>query len=121
MTAEVRKQGDYELFETARGHRVLALNGREWYAWITGQESPILVKSDSDHEKERTVATGRFYLIDVEDDPDFTDMPHLFLEERGEYRELILPNGLPTEDDHQKRLVETDETVSPDRIARIAA
>lgn len=118
MSATVQKQGEYELFETTAEHRILALNGREWYALVEGQQSPLIVKSDSDHEKRRTLAEGTFYLIDFEGDEDFRDQPHLFLLEDGEYQELILPNGLPTERDHQKRLVETDDTISPNTLRR---
>ncbi|HUG16060.1 MAG TPA: hypothetical protein VMM78_13710 [Thermomicrobiales bacterium] len=121
MGANVQKRGEYELFETTKNHRILALNGREWYALVEGQQSPLIVKSDSNHEKQRTLAEGRFYLIDFEDDPDFRDVPHLFLLQDGEYRELILPNGLPTDHDHQKRLVETDETISPNKLRTYVA
>lgn len=118
MGAMVQKQGEYELFETTKKHRILVLNGREWYAWVEGERSPLLVRSDSDHEKSKTLAEGKFYLIDFEDDPDFRDQPHLFLLRDGEYQDLILPNGLPDEGDYQKRLVVADETISPNKLRR---
>lgn len=121
MAANVVKQGEYELFETTAKHRILVLNGDEWYAWVEGQQSPLLVKSDSDHDKRRTLAEGKFYLIDFEDDPDFRDQPHLFLLRDGQYQDLILPNGLPTDRDHQKRLVEADETISPNKLRTYVA
>jgi hypothetical protein len=118
MGANVQKQGEYELFETTEQHRILILNGNEWYAWVGGQQSPLLVKSDGDHEKAKTLADGKFYLIDFKGDEEFRDQPHLFLLRDGEYQVLILPNGLPTDSDHQKRLVESDETISPNKLRK---
>ena len=110
MPVEIRDQGQYELFETTHGHRILVLKGEHWFAWIEGQESPILVHSDSDHQRERTVRDGEFLVVDFHEDPEFKDMPHLFLQDGESFREYMIPNGLPTEQDHQKRVV-TDETL----------
>lgn len=116
MSATVKKHGDYELFETTKDHRILVLNGDDWYAWVEGQQSPLLVKSDDDHEKDRTISKGAFYLIDFKDDPGFRDQPHLFLEQKDGYKDLILPNGLPTNSDKQKRLVDSGETITKKKL-----
>lgn len=118
MAANVKQHGNYELFETTNGHRILVLEGKDWYAWVEGQESPLLVQSDSDHDKDHTLSEGRFYLIDFEGDHDFRDQPHLFLQENDRYRALIVPNGLPTQRDKQKRLIEVDEKVDADTLKR---
>ena len=118
MSANVRKQGDFELFETTKGHQILVLEGKEWYAWIKGQQSPIIVQSDSDHKKDRTIWSGQYYLVDFEDDPDFKDMPHLFLQDGDRFHVVVLPNGLPSDRDQQKRLVETDETIDRQKLER---
>ncbi len=111
MTAIVQRHGRYTLFETPRKNRILVLGDSQWFAWVGGQQGEILVRSDADHERERTIQEGEFYLVNFEDDPDFTDVPHLFLEQDGAFQEVILPNGLPTDDDPQKRVVGTDKTV----------
>jgi hypothetical protein len=116
VSVKVEGKGNYELFETTRGHRILALNGQRWFAWVEGQRGEILVHSDSDHEKDHTIQEGEFYLANFEDDPKFQDNPHLFLQKGDEFQELIVPNGLPTEQDHQKTVVGTDETVSKDEL-----
>lgn len=124
MTAEIRRRGEYELLETTKHHTILVLGGEEpsgekqWFAWIRGQQSPILVKSDADHQKDHTIARGRFYLVDFHDDPEYRDQPYLFLERDDHFQVIILPNGLPTESDEQKRLVEADEAVSVDKLDR---
>jgi hypothetical protein len=107
-SAKVQQQGQYELFETAHQHRILVLNQNQWFAWVQGQQGEILVHSDSDHKKAQTIQKGRFYFVDFEHDPTYKDMPHLFLQKGEDFEEVMLPNGLPTEEDHQKKLVKTD-------------
>ena len=111
MTTTVQRQGRYTLFETPQQNRILVLGDNQWFAWVGGQQGELLVRSDPDHERERTLQEGQFYLVRFEDDPDFTDVPHLFLERDGAFQEVILPNGLPTDDDPQKRVVGTDKTI----------
>jgi hypothetical protein len=116
MPAIVREKGRYELFETNHHHRILVLNNRQWFAWVRGQQGDILVLTDSDHQKARTLQQGQFYLVDFEDDPKYKDMPHLFLQDGDRYQELMLPNGLPTEQDRQKRVVKTDQTLPREKL-----
>ncbi len=111
MTASVQRHGRYQLFETPRQNRILVLNDDLWYAWVEGQQGELLVRSDSDHESRGVIREGEFYLVDFTDDPGFTDVPHLFLERDGGFQEVILPNGLPTDDDNQKRVVGTDKSI----------
>jgi hypothetical protein len=83
---------------------------------VQGQQGEILVHSDADHQKQHTLQTGQFYLVDFEDDPTYKDMPHLFLQTDDRYDEVMLPNGLPTEQDHQKKVVKTDHRLPKDEL-----
>ncbi len=116
MAVKVRDKGNYELFVTDEGHRILALNNERWFAWVEGNQGEILVRSDSDHKKDRTLQEGRFYVADFEDDPKFRDVPHLFLQKGDRYQEVIIPNGLPTDQDQQKKVIRTDETLSEEDL-----
>lgn len=109
-------EGRYDLFETTKGHQILSLNDEDWYALVEGEKGDIIVQSDSDHEKKKTLQEGRFYLADFEDDPDFNDVPHLFLQQGDQYQEFILPNGLPTRGDHQKKLIRSNKKVPESKI-----
>jgi hypothetical protein len=111
MSVKIKSQGEYELFETTKQHRILVLDGKQWYAAVAGQQGDILVRSNSDHEKDRTLQQGHYYLADFNNDPKFKDMPHLFLEKSSRFQELVLPNGLPTSKDHQKKVVWTNDTI----------
>ena len=112
MSITIADQGGYELFETNHQHRILMLNDDRWFALIRGQQGDMLVHSERAHERERPIQRGRFYLVDFEQDPKFSDIPHLFLEAGQQYQEWVVPNGLPTKADPQKRVVLTDETLS---------
>ena len=118
MTATVQRHGRYALFETPRENRVLTLGSDLWFAWVKGDQGDILVRSDEDHERARTIQEGEYYLVDFQADPSFTDVPHLFLERDDHFQELILPNGLPTQDDSQRRVVETEKTMDRDELER---
>jgi hypothetical protein len=118
MTATVQRQGRYTLFETPRENRILSLGSELWFAWVNGEQGDILVRSDEDHERQQTIQEGEYYLVDFSTDPSFTDVPHLFLERDDAFQELILPNGLPTVDDPQKRVVDTGKTIGRDELER---
>lgn len=116
MTAKIQRQGRYTLFETPNENRILSLGNELWFAWVGGEQGELLVRSEREHERERTIHEGEYYLVQFEDDASFTDVPHLFLGHNGEFREVILPNGLPTDDDTQKRVVSTDKAVSAEEL-----
>lgn len=116
MPVHIIREGLFELFESTKQHFILVLNGEAWYALVEGQQGRIIVHSDPDHKKRRTIQRGRFYFVNFEQDPRFTDMPRLFLEEEDRYREHMLPNGLPTESDPQKRIVVTDDTLGKEDL-----
>lgn len=116
MTATIQRQGRYTLFETPNQNRILSLGNDLWFAWVGGQQGELLVRSDSEHERERTIQEGEYYLVQFENDPNFTDVPHLFLGRNGGFTEVILPNGLPTDDDTQKRVVGTEKTVDAETL-----
>lgn len=121
MTATVQRHGRYTLFETPQQNRILVLGDDLWFAWVGGEQGEILVQSDADHERDRIVQDGDYYLVDFEQDGSFTDVPHLFLEASSGFQEIILPNGLPTSDDTQKRVVTTAKTITRAELERYLA
>ena len=48
MEGELKREGDYELFQTSRGHQVIQL-GAQYFALVKGQQGDIIVKFDSYH------------------------------------------------------------------------
>lgn len=116
MRGKLENEGHYELFMTTKGHQILNLNDKTFFAVVKGQRGDMLVATDADHQKDKTVKQGKFYLADFKDDPEFRDMPHLFLQEGNKFREWILPNDKPTRGDYQKKLVKTGNLVSKSKV-----
>ncbi len=116
MRGKLKKEGKYELFKTTENHDILKIEDKGYYALVEGQKGDIIVHSDSDHQKKKTVSSGKFYYADFKDDPEFKDMEHLFLEDGKKFREMILPEGFPTESNHQKKLIRTDEKLSRAKV-----
>lgn len=116
MRGDLKKEGQYELFRTIHGHHILNLNDKEFYALVEGQQGDIIVHSDSDHKKQESLSKGKYYYADFDNDPEFQDMVHLFMEDGDKFRELILPEGLPTKGDHQKKLVRPKEKLSKSKV-----
>lgn len=105
MRGKLKGEGKYELFRTTKGHDILNLDNNNFYALVEGQQGDIIVASDADHKKDRSLSKGKYYYVDFQDDPEFRDMEHLFMEDGQKFRELVLPQGLPNSNDHQKKLI----------------
>ena len=116
MRGKLEKEGQYEIFETTKGSRILTLNHKNWYAIVKGQKGDILVGTDSDHEKKDTIQQGRFYLADFDDDPEFRDVPHLFLKDGGAYTEFILPNDVPDKKGDKQKLIISKDKIDEKKV-----
>lgn len=117
MHGKLEESGHYELLETTKGHQILKLGAQRYFAVVEGQKGDILVRSDADHEFRRNLRQGKFYLADFDDDPEFNDLPHLFLQiDSSHFDEWVLPQGLPTQNDHQKKLIRTGDSVTTEKV-----
>ena len=116
MRGKLKKEGKYDLFKTTNGNDILNLDDKKFYALVEGQKGDIIVHSDSDHKKEKSISKGKYFYADFDDDPEFQDMQHIFLEDGNKFRELILPEGLPTKSDVQKKLVRESRKLSEDKV-----
>lgn len=105
MKEEANKEGRYELYETAEHRQVLRLDEKEWYVLEKDRKEDLIIRSDSNNEKKKTIQKGKYFLADFADEPEYNDLPHLFMEKGSGYTELILPNGLPSRTDDKKRMV----------------
>lgn len=115
MGCDQQRQGEYELFVTSEHTRILRLDD-DYFAVVQGQQGEMLVVTDSDKQKERTLQEGHYKLVEFEDDAKFQDQPHLFLREDGQYRELVVPRGLPGESEKRNLVVWSDTTIGVDEL-----
>jgi hypothetical protein len=120
MSIDIKREGRYELFETTAHHRILELDGRDYFALVQGAYGSIIVKSDADHRKEKNLSDGDYVLFVAKNEPAWKDnIEHLELRQGQEYyRTLILPQGLPTEQDVQKKFVESREAIPAEKVPK---
>lgn len=120
MSNTLQRQGHFEMLQSRNGTHLLRLGGEKrdyWMAVVNGAQGDILVLTDSHHPGSEVVREGGYYYVKFDGDTDFVDQPHLFLANRtGSYDEWILPNGLPTGSDKQKKLVRTPHAVARSTI-----
>jgi hypothetical protein len=116
MENKLNKKGNYEIFKTTGDNEILRLGEDEVFAIVEINRGHILVKTDEDHEKQETIEKGQFYLMSLEEDPAFQDMPHLFIEKGAKYQELVLPSGLPDHNQDRKKIIFTREKVDEEKI-----
>lgn len=116
MKGTLKKEGKYELFKTNHDNLVLTLDEKDWYAVVEGQQGDILVGSGSDHKKQKTVRKGKYYYADFNNDPDFHDIPHLFMKDGDGFYEFLLPNGLPENKGDQVRLIQPKDKLSEQKV-----
>ncbi|MGK7392640.1 MAG: Rho termination factor N-terminal domain-containing protein [Candidatus Cyclobacteriaceae bacterium M2_1C_046] len=118
MNNKLKEKGHYEIFKTTEDNDILKLDKDEYYAMVETNQGHILVTTDEDHKKKKTLQKGDFYFVDFKKDPTFNDIPHLFLEEGKKYKEFILPKGLPNQSTKRKKIVFTDDKVEEDKVKR---
>ncbi|HEY9687016.1 MAG TPA: hypothetical protein V6C52_08590 [Coleofasciculaceae cyanobacterium] len=120
MSIDIRRKGRYELFETTAHHRILVLDGQDYFALVQGAYGSIIVKSDADHRKEKTLSDGDYVLFVAKNEPNWKDtLEHLELRQGQDfYRSYILPQGLPTDRDAQKKFVESREAIPAEKVPK---
>lgn len=109
----IYKRGIYRLVETKRHTKVLELDGTA-YAWVEPVHiGEILVVTRRHHKTDCVLATGRYRLYEVKDEPDLTDLTHLELEVgRGQWQGYLLLTGLPDESKKRARIIPTTERIT---------
>lgn len=109
---ELVKEGSYELIDTDFKNKILILDGQS-YAWIVAEGiGEILVLSEKEHEADATMATGKYQLYDIKNEPEFVDLPHLQLEVGSDkWQAYLLPNGLPGKKEKRHRIIPTEEII----------
>ncbi|PJE65519.1 hypothetical protein COU91_01240 [Candidatus Saccharibacteria bacterium CG10_big_fil_rev_8_21_14_0_10_47_8] len=107
------KDGEYKLVETKDHVKILMLDDAQ-LAWIavngTGE---ILVTSHNPHKVDYLLATGKYRLYEVKDEPKLVDQKHLELHVgRKKWQGYLLPTGLPTDKKKRARIIATKEIIS---------
>jgi hypothetical protein len=118
MKNKVKSEGKSELFKTTNKSTILSLDDKKWYAIASGQKGDMMIKTDSDHEKSKSLKKGKYYHVKFKDDPVFQDMPRLLLKKRTKYEEWLLPNDLPTSKKKRVKLIKQDKKISEEKLKK---
>lgn len=107
------QSGVYKLIETKNQIKILYLDDTI-YAWPeTKLYGEMLVASHRLHKSDRILATGRYNLYEVDDEPAISDTMHLELEAgRGVWQGYLLLTGLPNKHKLRCRIIPTHEVIT---------
>jgi len=109
----LHKSGTYKLIETKNAVKVLYLNDKA-YAWVKAKGiGEMLVISHTFHKSDCLLATGRYRLYGVIDEPQLHDLPHLELQVTSRlWQGYLLLNGLPDKVRKRVRIIPTSEYIT---------
>jgi len=125
MRGKVQNQGNFELLKSEEGRLLLLINSdikKEKYFWDVSGDYEYLIQTEGVKEKSgdtafEVIRTGHFYLIDIIDDPEYPDLPHLYLQDqRNNYEDFILPDGLPDLLDTEQEIITTGNIVDQEEL-----
>lgn len=108
------RNGYYMLVETTNKTKLLILDDNKIYAWVYAEGiGEILVLSTKKHIYSNVLATGKYRLFKVKDDPVLTDLKHLELQVGGNlWQGYLLTKGIPTTHYSKRRIIPTKELIS---------
>lgn len=111
---QVLARGEYKLIETKHDTKILTLDNKDTFAWITAKNiGEILIASHKSHKEDNLLAVGNYRLYDIKDEPKFTDQQHLELQVGcGYWQGYLLPHGLPTDEKKRNRVIPTNELLT---------
>lgn len=104
------QRGDYKLFDAKENKKVLLIDDMP-FVW----ENAVLRKDlspDSEHDK-TILASGKYRLYEVANEPGFSDMFHLELSVGcGNWQGWLLNNSLPVNKDNHTNTAPTKEIIT---------
>lgn len=108
------QSGHYTLIETKGQTKILTLDSRQTFAWVHVDEiGEILITSHKSHKIDHLLASGKYRLYEVEDEPKLTDLLHLeLLVGEGVWQGYLLTTGLPTDKKRRNRIIPTQEIIT---------
>jgi hypothetical protein len=108
------QEGSYKLIETKRQIKILSLDKKETFAWISVADiGEILVATHKPHKTDHILAIGRYRLYEVKNESGLTDVLHLELYVgEGLWQGYLLLTGLPRDKKVRVRIVPTREIIT---------
>lgn len=110
-------EGSYRLIETKGQIKILTLDDKSTFVWISLKDiGEILVASHNPHKTDHILALGRYRIYEVKDEPKLVDLIHLELfVGNGKWQGYLLPTGLPENKKRKSRIIPTNEIITVPR------
>ena len=111
-------QGDYQLTQTRGLTKIIKLSDKGTFAWVdAGEIGEILVATKGKFSDLYTLASGKYRIYMVKDEPRLTDTIHLeLLIGKGSWQGYFLMTGLPTSEYKRTRIVPTKEIITKSKF-----
>lgn len=108
------QEGQYELAETKRSVKLLRLDSRHQFAWVSAIDiGEMLVASPRTHKKGCVLSKGAYRVYYVKDESNLADLQHLELYVGlSEWQGYLLPTGVPKKGKICSRIIPTDQLIS---------
>lgn len=115
----VVESGKYILIETKGQIKILILEKKISYAWVSIEPiGEILVASHKTHKANHILAVGNYRLYDVKDEKNLSDRLHLELYVGdGVWQGYLLPTGLPTDKKIRNGIIPTHEIITKTSVS----
>lgn len=109
---ELKTQGNFELFTTPEGKKILNLDNQAYYE--LNKADGLIRSTEPDPDKHSSKSTGKFYFAE------YPDESRIFLENGNSFQEIIFPEGLPTKrDEPEKRATWSNRFLTENDLMRI--
>lgn len=115
---KLQQHGTYTLIETKKQTKILVLDEKQTFAWVTAKDiGEILVTSHKTHKADYILSIGNYRIYKVKDEPQYSDHVHLELSVgKNIWQGYLLLTGLPTNTDKRNRIIPTDEIITKNEI-----
>ncbi len=106
-------KGDYKLIGTADRKIILYLDGQGYHWGYAPTIGNLLTFSKHPHKESYVLATGKYKIYEVEDEPKLVDLEHLELSlGSNQWQGYLLLTGLPKARKIRSRIEPTNEVIS---------
>ena len=108
MGANVRTEGNYEIFRSKQGEQILSLEGKQ-FVLTEGPKGEDMVVRQGDFDQEQVLASGEYKFVASAPRKSPREDARLFLKRDGHYQVVIFPEGLPGMGEEPRRCLRSDD------------
>ena len=108
MGANVRAEGNYEIFRSQQGEQVLSLEGKQ-FVLTEGPKGEDMVVRQGDFDQEQVLASGEYKFVPSAPRKSPREEARLFLKHGEYYQVVVFPEGLPGMGEEPRRCLRIED------------